>query len=141
MPGDHNLKGKRSKRHMKILPSKKCRTSYSFCGFIRITYLCCKDHMFIFRNHLLLLSGSIFHFWVYMDAYLCDKDHLSFCDFKRTPICVIRTTFHFVVLKNRVVLLKPQGGPTNTNSQNMLSNFDHPIILNYVCIFVSLTDI
>ena len=46
-----------------------------------------------------------------------------------------------VVLKNRAVPLKQQGGPTNTNRQSMLSNLDHPIILHSVRVFASLMHI
>ena len=72
---------------------------------VRTTYLCCKDH--------LSFCGFI------RIAYLCCKDHPSFCCFKRTAY---KDHLSFCRLLTR------QGGPTNMNSLNMLSNLDRQII-------------
>ena len=69
-----------------------------------------------------MLYGSPFILGVYKDWFYKD--------------CVVWTTFNFVALKNHKVLLKQQGGPTNIKSQNRFSNWDHPIILHYVFVFV-----
>ena len=47
----------------------------------------------------------------------------------------------FLLLAERAVLLKQQGGPTNTNSQNMFYIFDNPLILHSAYVFVGLTNI
>ena len=85
-----------------------------FGGFLRTNYLCCKDH----------LSSCGFM----RTAYLCCMDHPLFCGFMKTAYLCCNDHLLFCCLKNRAVLLKRQGGPTNMNSQNMLSNLDHPII-------------
>ena len=66
---------------------------------------------------------------------LCCKDHPSICGFIWTVYLCCKDQLSFVILKNQPVLLKPQGGPTDTNSQNMPSNLNHPIILHSLCMF------
>ena len=115
--------------HMRFVrtTSLYCKYHLSFCGSILTAYLWCKDH--------LIFLGFI------RTAYLYCKDHPSFCGFIRTAYLCWRTTFHFVIFKNRAVLLKWKGSPSNTNCQNMSFNSDHPILLHSVCMSVTFAHI
>ena len=87
-----------------------CKDHLLFCGFIRTASLCVRTTLCWF-----------------------DKDHPLFVGLIRTTLLCFKDHLYFSVIKNRGVTLKLQGGPTKTNSQNMLSNLDHSIILPSIC--------